>query len=300
MAIAFHAPCLTDRDAVRNAAELSRAKENDAAFASIFLLRHKYSTCIAFENNAFYRFYGKGVRAGCFGYPLGAVDLLRDIPLMRKKAAEWHQPFKMGLLTKEMCDALSEAYPEQFRFLPADGYTEYLYLRENLANLSGSRYHGKRNHIAQFRRDYPTYAIQPLSAENADFAVKIAKDWLMARENPLDISLQGEFACIQEATQHFAELGLSGLLLYADEKPIGMTIVSEISEGIADIHFEKVIAGYPHAWPVVANEMAKCLPNALYINREEDLGEVGMRTSKASYHPDLTQEKFFAEWIEKE
>ena len=300
MTIAFHSPTLADREVVCAAANLSRAKENDAAFASIFLLRHKYSTCIAFDNHTLYRYYAKGAKAGCFGYPLGEADLRRDIPILHEKAAELGIPFKLGLLTKEMCDALEAAYPERFAFSLAEGYTEYLYLRENLSALSGSRYHGKRNHIAQFRREFPGCSIQPLTAENADFAVNIAKEWLMARENPLDCSLQGEFSCIQEAAQHFEALGLSGLLLYADEKPIGMTVVSYISEGIVDVHFEKVMPGYPHAWPVVANEMAKCLPDAEYLNREEDLGTDGMRTSKTSYHPDLMQEKYFALWLEKE
>ena len=79
-----------------------------------------------------------------------------------------------------------------------------------------------------------------------------------------------------------------------------MTVVSEISAGIFDIHFEKVVPAHPHAWPVVVNEMAKCLAGAIYLNREEDLGESGMRSSKQSYRPDLLNEKYTALWRGKE
>ena len=114
--------------------------------------------------------------------------------------------------------------------------------------------------------------------------------------------MQYELNCIREAAANWDALQLSGLLLYAETEkpPIGMEIVSQISPHVWDIHFEKVIPGYPHAWPVVANEMAKCLTDAEYLNREEDLGESGMRSSKLSYRPDLLNEKFFAEWCGEE
>lgn len=299
MTISFHAPTLLDREAVCQAAETAHAMENDAAFASIYLLRRKYQTEIAFAGDTLLRRYHAGVRKDCFGFPLG-TEIPRGISICAEAAAKEGIPLRFGLLTQEMCAELERLYPTGFRFTPAEGYTEYLYLQENLAEMKGSRYHKKRNHIAQFHRGHPDAEIQPLIAENADFAVKIARKWLENRENPADLSVQLEFGCIQEAAANWDALGLSGLLLYAEGKPIGMTVVSEIASGVADVHFEKVIPNYPHAWPVVANAMAKCLPNVTYLNREEDLGEGGMRASKTSYHPDLLREKFFAQWCGKE
>ena len=178
--------------------------------------------------------------------------------------------------------------------------SDYIYEREKLVKLPGKKDHGKRNHISQFWRACPDAYIQPLIPENAAFALGIADQWLAARPDPQDASLQYERSCIAEAAANMEALGLTGLLLYADGQPVGMTMVSEISAGIFDVHFEKVIPDQPHAWPVVANEMAKCLTAAEYLNREEDLGENGMRTSKQSYRPDLLNEKFIAEWHGKE
>lgn len=299
MTIPFHTPMLQDRDAVCQAANAAAAMENDAAFASIYLLRRKYRIEIAFQNGMLLRRYGAGVRENCYGFPLGG-ETESGIRLYAEDAKQRGIPLRLGLLTEEMCQTLSTLYPEQFLYTEAAEYAEYLYLRENIALLKGSRYHRKRNHIAQFRRGCPDAEIQPLVAENADFAVNIARKWLENRENPAELSVQTEFGCIQEAAANWNALGLSGLLLYAEGKPIGMTIVSEISEGVTDVHFEKVIPNYPHAWPVVANEMAKCLPESKYLNREEDLGEGGMRASKISYHPDLIRKKYFAQWCGKE
>ena len=294
----FHTPELHDRAAVLAAAEAAGAAENDASFVNLYLLREKYGTEIAFSGGMLLRRYRAGFRAGYFGFPLGSGDLQEALNQLHEHAKTEGLPFRLTLLTKEQCGALEAAFPGRFSFSAAPDYTEYLYRQENLAELRGSRYHGKRNHIAQFWRAYPEAFIQPLIAENAQYAVEIAEKWLAGRENPQMPSLQYELSCIREAAADWNQLGLSGLLLYAraEEPPIGMTVVSEISHGIWDVHFEKVVPGQPHAWPVVANEIAKCLSGAQYLNREEDLGEGGMRASKQSYRPDLLNEKFLAEW----
>ena len=298
----FHPPALADRNAVYSAVNAVNAKENDAAFASLYLLRGKYGTEITLCDDMLLRRYSAGFRAGCYGFPLGSGDLRTAFSRLYADAVSRDIPLRITLLTPAQCETLEAQYPGGFQFTPAEDYTEYLYLRQNLAELKGSKYHGKRNHIAQFWRAYPEAQIQPLIAENADFAVRIAERWLAARENPEDASLQAEIHCIREAAANWNALGLTGLLLYAkpDEEPIGMTVLSRISDGIYDVHFEKVAPGYPHAWPVVANEAAKCMTDAVYLNREEDLGEAGMRASKNSYHPDLRNEKFTALWCGRE
>ena len=302
MQLSFHPPMLSDRIAAAAAVQYSRCAENDTSFANLFLLREKYGTELAFHGAQMLRRYHAGFRADCYGFPLGMGDLGEAMSLLYADAVQRELPLKLTLLTQNQCRQLDALYPGGFRFTPAEDYTEYLYLRQNLAELKGSKYHGKRNHIAQFWRGYPNAQIQPLIAENADFAVGIAERWLANRYDAEEPSLLAELACIREAAQNWDALGLSGLLLYAepDRPPVGMTVVSEISAGIFDIHFEKVVPGYPHAWPVVANEIAKCLPQAEYLNREEDLGESGMRASKNSYHPDLRNEKYTALWCGRE
>lgn len=295
MHLNFRAPLLNDRSAVLSAAAVSGALENDAAFANIYLLREKYGTEIAFHAGTLFRRYADGFRAQSYGFPLGTEPLTETLPHLAEDAAERGLPLRLSLLTKAQCEALDAAFPGKFTFTQAEQYTEYIYRRENLAEMRGSRYHGKRNHIAQFWRAYPDAQIQPLIPENADLALHIAEQWLAARESPDTPSLAAEIRAIREACANLSALGMSGLLLYAEGRPIGMTAVSEIAPRVADVHFEKVIPGYPHAWPVVANEMAKCLRDFDYINREEDLGEDGMRASKASYHPDILNEKFTAE-----
>lgn len=296
MLLNFETPMLSHMAVVQSILQSAAPMENDAAFANLYLLRHKYGTQIAIAENTLFRRYTAGFRAGCYGFPLGTGALRAAVLRLKADADANGQPLRLTLLTEEMCQSLGAVFPEQFVFTTAEGYDEYLYLREDIAALRGSRYHKKRNHIAQFWRQNPDAEIQPLIPANADLAVSVAKQWLMAKENPALPALQAELSCICEAAAHMDALQLQGLLLYAGGEPVGMTMVSCIANDVYDVHFEKVIASQPHAWPVVANEMAKCLPQATYLNREEDLGEQGMRAAKASYYPTLIRQKFIAEW----
>ncbi|MBQ4346662.1 MAG: DUF2156 domain-containing protein [Oscillospiraceae bacterium] len=294
MEISFEIPSLAHKAAVQTILEAAGAMENDAAFANLYLLRRKYGTELAFRQNMLLRRYTEGFRAGCYGFPLGCGDLKAAVACLQADARARGIGLRMTLLTEEMCTLLEQVCPGAFSFTEAEGYDEYLYLREELAEMRGSRYHRKRNHMAQFWRQNPDGEIQPLIPENADLAVDVARQWLMARENPADPALQAEFSCICEAAAHMRALHMEGLLLYAGGKPIGMTMVSPIAGDVYDVHFEKVVPHQPHAWPVVANEMAKCLPHARYLNREEDLGESGMRAAKASYYPAMVRKKYIA------
>ena len=244
MVIPFAPPVLADRAAICKAVSDAKAVENDASFVNIYLLRQKYGIEIAFSDTMLLRRYQDGFRRDSYGFPLGAGDLRHALKLLRDDAAARALPLRLTMLTKAQCERLQLEFPDCFTFTPAENYTEYLYLRENLAEMRGSRYHGKRNHISQFWRAYPDAYIQPLIPENAEFALQIADQWLAARPDPSESSLLFERACIKEAAANLEALGLSGLLLYADGQPIGMTMVSEISAGIYDIHYEKVISKY--------------------------------------------------------
>lgn len=298
MDISFETPALSHRAAVQAILNAAKPMENDASFANLYLLRQKYGTELAVWQNMLLRRYTQGFRAGCYGFPLGCGDLKTAVMQLQADAHKMGESLRLTLLTEKMCVLLEQACPGCFIFAEAEGYDEYLYLREELAVMRGSRYHKKRNHMAQFWRQNPDGEIQPLIPENADLAVDVAKQWLMARENPADPALQAEFSCICEAAAHMRELQMEGLLLYAGGQPVGMTMVSRIAGDVYDVHFEKVVPHQPHAWPVVANEMAKCLPHARYLNREEDLGESGMRAAKTSYYPAMIQKKYIAHWRE--
>ena len=74
-----------------------------------------------------------------------------------------------------------------------------------------------------------------------------------------------------------------------------MTLASEITPGVWDIHFEKVIGEYAvnGGYAIINRLFAESLVavGAKLINREEDINIEGLRKAKLSYYPQTILDK---------
>lgn len=89
------------------------------------------------------------------------------------------------LLSSEQSKRLEELYPDYFEFSDNEDYRDYIYNTEDLAELSGRHYHGKRNHIYRFEEDYPDYKVEDITEENIESCKNVEEEWT-------DYELSGE------------------------------------------------------------------------------------------------------------
>jgi len=157
---------------------------------------------------------------------------------------------------------------------------DYLYLRSDLAELPGKKYHKKRNLVAQFLKSY-THEEKPLTPELLSDAMKILELWREQKGN------ESDYIGSKEALEHFRELNMRGLLFYIDGKPAGWCLGEPIARGsIFAIHFEKGLEEYKGIYQFINQAFAASLPESFtYINREQDLGDEGLRQAKMTYRP---------------
>jgi len=157
---------------------------------------------------------------------------------------------------------------------------DYLYLRTDLAELPGKKYHKKRNLVAQFLKSY-THEEKPLTPELIPEAIQILDAWRA------DKGVDGDYAACREALELFGELSLKGLLLYINGKPAGFCLGEAIARGrIFTIHFEKGLEEYKGIYQFINQIFAATLPEYFtHINREQDLGDEGLRQAKMTYRP---------------
>ena len=98
---------------------------------------------------------------------------------------------------------------------------------------------------------------------------------------------------ILEILDNYDLYGMCGGVLKVDGKIIGMSIAETLGDTLF-IHIEKCLREYEGSYPMLvrcfAGEYVK--ENIKFINREEDDGDVGLRTSKQSYHPVALLKKY--------
>jgi len=159
---------------------------------------------------------------------------------------------------------------------------DYLYLRTDLADLRGKKYHKKRNLVSQFLKLY-AHEQKPLAPELAPDAMAVLEHWRAHKGDGEDT----DYAECREALEYFGELNMKGLLVYIDGKPAGWCIGEPIARGSSFVvHFEKGIEGCKGVYQFLNMAFAASLPDQFtHINREQDLGDEGLRQAKMTYRP---------------
>ncbi|MEE8573952.1 MAG: phosphatidylglycerol lysyltransferase domain-containing protein [Thermodesulfobacteriota bacterium] len=157
---------------------------------------------------------------------------------------------------------------------------DYLYLREDLASLKGRRFHKKRNLVKLFSAEY-SCEIFPLEKKYTKDALAVLDLWRSERDT------SGDYAPAKEGLLLMEALELSGTIYYIDGKAVSYA-QGEALPGCTQfaVHFEKGTNEYKGLRQFVNQNFAENLPASLkYINREQDLGDPGLRQAKESYKP---------------
>lgn len=184
---------------------------------------------------------------------------------------------------------LSESAVEEHRIeLERNGYRvvedrdnfDYLYLRKDLTHLSGKKLHKKRNLVNAFINNY-SYEEKRINDENRQDTLKVLEQWAEGREET------GDYDAALEAIEKMEKFNLTGCLTYVDGKAAAYSIGEPLARGRCfAIHFEKALAEYKGIYQFVNRSFAAMLArHYVHINREQDLGDPGLRQAKMSYRP---------------
>lgn len=289
-------PEAEDEDWINSCIAVSGTMASDASFANIYLLRNKYSTKISRYKDFIIRKYsGKDARCG-YTFPLGKGDVAKALAEIEKDAKECGERLQFAFVTEEQKEVLENAMPARFCYSSDAGDSDYIYLRSELASLSGKAFHKKKNHFSKFVRTYPDYKYYEIGACNIYDAQKVADAWYYEHLQDEDASQLAEYKAIKEALENFEELGLIGGIIYVNDSPCAMTIASKINENTVDVHFEKAVGEYAlnGGYAAINKLFSEKLDGVTWLNREEDIGIEGLRKAKLSYRPKIMLKKYSA------
>jgi hypothetical protein len=175
------------------------------------------------------------------------------------------------------------AFAARFHVVANRDSANYVYQTEDLATLAGSRYAKKRNLVQQATRLYP-WRIGPLGPQHSQECLEVGDDIAAKRTT---LTLQQESQALATAIRDFGALGLQGLLLRIDDQPAAFSIYDRLNPTTALVLFERALRDRKGLYQVINQETARAIAaqGLTFINREEDLGDPGLRRAKLSYHP---------------
>ncbi|MBA3015180.1 MAG: DUF2156 domain-containing protein [Desulfobulbaceae bacterium] len=162
---------------------------------------------------------------------------------------------------------------------------EYLYSVPELIGLSGNRFHAKMNLLRQFKGSY-LWCYQPLTEDLIKLVLEMQDQWCTWRDCEASPDLAAEDRAIAKVLGSYASLrSLLGGVLVVDSRVVAFIVAEPLREDTLVIHFEKGMGEYKGVYQAINHEFLVKSRGFALVNREQDLGNEGLRKAKMSYNP---------------
>lgn len=291
--IIFHPISLEDREWMTQKLKEEDAQACEYTFANNFIWRKVYQVEVGeIEGCGIIRFWEEGHYA--YSFPLGNGDKKKAITLLRGLCEKRNDILRMSPLVEEQKNWLLKEFPGEFELDAQRDDFDYIYTTEKLSTLKGKKLHGKRNHIARFK-DADDWEYEELSETNKAECREMAKSWILLRQEKWSEEMELEMQVLEEALSNMEALQLSGGVLRKAGEIVAFTIGEPLNSNTFDVHFEKAYPDLQGAYPMINQQFVlHACRDYLYVNREEDTGDLGLRKAKLSYYPDILLKKYQA------
>jgi hypothetical protein len=194
-------------------------------------------------------------------------------------------PLVLKSVSKQQKAEIQAALPGKIFFQEDRNNFDYVYLARDLIKLKGKKFRQKRNHINKFIKSYE-YQYEEMSDNNLKECLKTELKWVSNQGNGEDESILEEKQAIGEAINNFHLLKLTGGVIRINGKVRAFALGELLNPDMAVIHIEKANTDYDGSFNMINQMFAyHAWSHVTYINREEDMGILGLRKAKESYNP---------------
>jgi len=286
--ITFHTPTLEDKAWIEELLDGVPFMNCEYGFGNMFLWAETFGTKVGKYKDFLL------MRSGnAYLFPIGKGDCRQAVEYLVDYANANAEKLRFVNVTKTVRSFLSTSFPDRFDFVENRAFADYIYSVEDLINLSGKKYHKKRNHLSNFRKKY-SYTFEQITSANLHECFEMYKVWLKNKNAENDDNYD-EYSAVKRAFDNFEELGFIGGALRVNGKIEAFTMGEALTNETFCTHIEKANTDIVGSYAAINNEFARnCLASFKYVNREEDMGIEGLRKAKLSYYPVILLEKDIA------
>jgi len=251
---------------------------SEYTFTNLFMWNHVYDIKYEIIDNCLCISSGNKILP-----PVGPKEnILNAFDKFCKMMRTYHSEIYLDRFDKDSACKISEMY--KVEMTPDEDNFDYVYNTDDLINLSGRKYHNKKNHINKFLKTYD-YTLEELSSDNALECLKFTEEWLSSKDINENPGVLKEFDAIKKVLNNYEFFKLKGIVLKISGKIEAYSFGEKLNPCTAVTHIEKANSDIKDAYAFINMCFAKMMSEFKYINREQDLGIPGLRYAKKSYHP---------------
>ncbi len=226
----------------------------------------------------------------CFFPPIGK-DVDGAIKQIEKYCVQNELPLVFNCADENFVEYLSKKY--QIEYYNNRKWSDYLYDFAEMQNFAGRKFGGQRNHINKFKKTYPNYRYKEMQKKDIDRVKSFLNEYAKFHRDMKKVE-KDEYFNTFTLLDNFKKDKFVGGMIFVDKKLIAISIGEFVGKMLV-IHTEKALLGYNGVYPTMFNEFVKHnqKEGIIFVNRQDDAGDEGLRTSKTQYKPIKLVDKNF-------
>ncbi|MFP4128528.1 MAG: DUF2156 domain-containing protein [Desulfonatronovibrio sp.] len=261
---------------------------SDFSFANIYGWAEEYGLEIAFDQEL--AWIRQNNPEKLYWAPVGKWDInwqkaISNLPESRKIV---RVPQQLALIWQDQLPDM--------KIHPDRDHWDYLYSVPELIELKGNRFHRKKNLYNQFIKNYD-YTYVELGRKDIEEVLALQTEWCLWKECEDSPALEAENKAIVRVLSRWEDLqGLFGGGIMVGSEMVAYTVAEALSDSTVVIHFEKGCPGYKGVYQAINKLFLENSASGYeLVNREQDLGDPGLKKAKESYNPVSYLKKYTAE-----
>lgn len=189
---------------------------------------------------------------------------------------------------------------------------EYIYDFKELVDLSGKKFHNKKNLVNQFEKN--DYVYKPIDKSLVSAILEFEEKWeederLTENEEhdeneeafdkkkiiTHEVRAEADVTMIAALLENWDSIDdIKGGALIINDRVVAYTIADGTMRDTLVVHSERGDRNYKGAYQAINRIFLQNNSNEryLFVNREQDVGDLGLRKAKMSYHPIGFVEKY--------
>ena len=215
--------------------------------------------------------------------PIGRLPLQESIALLREYCKANNRGLRLTAVPQEIHDTLKELLPTH-QTVELDGWADYIHHAEELATLQGKALNKRRNRKNKFLAEQPHHEYKRCDASEIPAVI----DFILGKGCNEAVMRCYEIHQSITTVRNLSIYPQPAAVIKIEGRVVAFTL-GEVWGDTLYIHIEKASRDYPGVSETLVSKFAADIlqeyPQVTLINREEDLGEEGLRQAKRAYNP---------------
>lgn len=272
-----------------------RIFNSDFTFTNIFMWRKSYNIRYAVIDGMLCISSRHGGEPRAVNFPLGSGNIRTVIQKIIDDFESCGETPLIRLYSEEARKLFEDSFPDGFVITEDRNSFDYVYRTADLIELSGKKYHGKRNHVNKFKSEY-NWEYWHMTPDFGSRCMDMFSKWYSDKRDSVP-GIDEQLEAVSELISNWERLDITGGCLTVDSEMVAFSFGEPLcrANSVAVIHLEHANTDFKGSYAAMNREFLKHEWSSFeFVNREEDMGLDGLRRAKRSYKPAYMTKKYTA------